>query len=276
MRSLLKFLLRFHFFILFLVIESFAIYLLVKYNSYHRSTFINSSNVITGNIYKGVKSLSEYFNLKQINADLNKENQQLRNRLKSSYKSNKITITEIRDSLYQQQYIAIGAKVINNSVIKQNNYLTLNKGKKHGIGAEMAVVGPKGIVGIVKNVSENFASVISVLNTNLRISAKIKKNDYFGSVFWPGKDYTKVKLTEIPSHVNINIGDTIITSGYSTIFPEGELIGFISNYSEKKGGDFYEISVNLSTDFKNLTYVQVIGNLMKKEMETLEKYSKHD
>ena len=134
----------------------------------------------------------------------------------------------------------------------------------------MAVISTNGIVGIVKNVSNNFSTVISILNTSLRVSAKIKKNDYFGSLSWNGINYTKAQLDEIPFHVKISVGDTIITSGYSAIFPEGNLIGTISDFDVKQGGNFYSIPVNLSTDFKNLSYVYIISDFLKKEQINLE------
>ena len=215
-------------------------------------------------------------NLKNINYELANQNEITLNKLKSSYKSNQIKISEILDSTYQQQYVFIVAKIINNSVNKQNNYITLNKGEKHGIMPEMAVIGPKGIVGIVKNVSSNFSSVISVLNSNLWISGEIKINNYYGSIHWNGNNYTQVILNDIPNHVKINVGDTIITSSYSAIFPEGEIIGYVSDFEEKKGTNFHKITVNLATDFKNLSYVYVIGNLLKKEQINLEKTTEND
>ena len=127
-----------------------------------------------------------------------------------------------------------------------------------------------GIVGVVRNVSENYASVISLLNTKLGISVKLKKNGYFGSASWSGMHYTDLSVKEIPNHVPIMIGDTIITSGYSTIFPEGIFIGTINKFTQKEGSNFYNISVKLSTNFKTLSYVYVVGDLLKTERIKLE------
>jgi rod shape-determining protein MreC len=271
MKNLLRFILEFHFFILFIIIETFSLYLVFQYNSYQRASFLNSSYAVSGYIYNYYNSFTEYLSLKTANKDLAKENALLHTNLKKSFKSNRILFQKINDSLYQQHYIYISAKVINNSINKQYNYLTLNKGRRHGIKPEMAVVSPNGIVGIVKDVSNNFSSVISVLNGNLKISTKIKKNNYYGSLVWEGKNFNQVVLNEIPFHIKINIGDTVITSGYSAIFPEGILIGRISDFHIKKGDDFYNISVKLSTNFKNLSYVYVINNLLKQEQINLEK-----
>ena len=133
----------------------------------------------------------------------------------------------------------------------------------------MAVVSSDGVVGVIFNVSRHYATVISLLNTRLNISAKFKKNDYFGALQWDGKSYQKAILNEIPHHVEINVGDSIITSGYSTIFPEGIQIGTVQDFVVK-GGNFYEISVILSTDFKKLRFVNVISNLKKKDQLDLE------
>ncbi|RLD62363.1 MAG: rod shape-determining protein MreC [Bacteroidetes bacterium] len=276
MRTLIKFLLKYYYFLLFLLFELFSVLLVIENNNYQKSSFLNSANSISGNIYKSVSSFKSYIDLYQKNETLSAENSRLYNSLKSSFKSNKISLLEIYDSTYFQQYVTISAHVINNSVNRQNNYLTIDKGKKHGVSEEMAVISPTGIVGIIKNVSNNYASVISILNTNLHISAMIKKNDYFGSLVWDGKNYRETTLKDIPNHVKINIGDTIITSGYSSIFPKGKLIGVISDFEHEKGGNFYLITVKLSTDFKKLSYVYVVGNLLKQEQKDLEKISEND
>jgi len=173
------------------------------------------------------------------------------------------------DTLHQQHYFYTSAKVINQTVNKQHNFLTLNKGSNVGIRPEMGVISADGVIGIVVNVSKKFSTVISLLNLDFRVSAKLAKNNYFGSLHWDGKDYRKVKLDEIPYHIDVNRGDTVITSGYSSIFPEGIVIGTVSN-SEVKGGNFYEIEVDLSVDFKSLAFVDVISNLHREEQKVLE------
>jgi rod shape-determining protein MreC len=140
---------------------------------------------------------------------------------------------------------------------------------------EMAVISPNGVVGIVESVSEHYASVISVLNRNFRMSAKFKKNNYFGSFEWPGVKYLSGSLKEIPLHVNVQKGDTIISSGYSAIFPEGVLVGFVDEF-EQKGGNFYKINLKLATDFKNLNYVYIVANNFKNKQRELEKTIRND
>lgn len=151
------------------------------------------------------------------------------------------------------------------------NYITLNKGSLQGIKPEMAVVTSQGVVGVVKSVSQNFSTAISLLNSRLKISAKIKKNNYFGSVSWDGMNYREARLFEIPIHVSIQPGDTIVTSGFSSIFPEGLMLGTIQEIEPSSGGNFHEVTILLSNDFKALSYVKIIGDLMKSERVELEK-----
>lgn len=275
MRNLIQFILKYYFFILFVLLEVSAVSLVVQHNKYHKAYFMNFKHAFEGNLSERFLNLKDYLNLRKENKRLVEENNKLYNRLTryKSLSSENPNITE--DSLYMQQYTYIPAKVINNSINKQYNYITLNKGSKQGIKEEMAVVSADGVVGVVKKVSDNFSSVISVLNRQFYINAKIKENGYFGPLSWNGKNYRQVILSQIPHHVKVEIGDTIVTSGYSAIYPEGILIGVVSNY-EMKGGNFYEITVDLSTDFKNLSQVQVINNFKKEEQKTLENSANND
>ncbi len=271
MKNLLHFIVRFHFTILFVVIEIFCLLLLVSYNNYQKTEFLNSSNVVTGSIYDRVSSTTDYLALAETNEQLNRENTKLKNILAESFKVSVDSSHLYNDSLYQQQYIYRTAKIINNSVNKQLNYITLNKGKIHGIKPEMAVVTDNGVVGVINSVSDNFSTAISLLNSRIRVSAKIKKNNYFGSLTWDGKNYKTARLYEIPFHVQIQVGDTIVTSGYSSIFPEGILLGTVQEVLPESGGNFHDVVIDLSNDFKGISYVKVIGDLMKTERIQLEK-----
>jgi rod shape-determining protein MreC len=169
---------------------------------------------------------------------------------------------------YQFEYIP--AQVVNNSVNRLNNYITLNAGYLQGVRQDMGVVGPDGVVGVVRNVSANYSSVISVLNSKFKGSVKLSSNDFFGTLSWPGYDYRQAVVTEIPGHINVYEGDTIITSGLSTIFPAGELVGRVVEVGRPSGGSFFELKVLLNQDFKKLTQVYVIRNFRKMEQEKLE------
>jgi len=267
MNYILRFLYKYNILLFFIILESFSIYLVVKHNNFQNARFFNSVQGVTAYFSERYDDFEEYITLRTVNDQLVKENAELRNQL-YKYTYTEKTGTRIKEPMLQK-YFYIPAKVINNSTNKQYNYITINKGSKDGIKPEMGVVSADGIVGIVGAISENYAVVISLLNRNLKISAKFKRNNHFGSFEWTGKDYREGFLNDIPLHVKPAIGDTIITSGLSVIFPEGMLIGIVRDF-KIIDPNFYTINVVLSNDFRRLTYVQVIGNKMKEEQEELE------
>jgi len=191
MRNLLKFFTRFHFFFLFVIFEAISFTLIIQNNNYHKAKYFNFANAVSGFFYNQFSQMSDYLSLRRTNLDLAEENVRLFNSMKDFYKSDDSNFYLEIDSIYQQQYYFTPAKVINNSINKQNNFLTVNKGRKHGITPEMAVISQNGIVGIIKNVSPNFSTVISVLNSNLRFSAKMKKITITDQFF--GRDWTIIK-----------------------------------------------------------------------------------
>ncbi len=271
MRNLVKFIIRYHLTLLFIILETFSFYLTIQNNFYQRASFLNSSAEISGNVFSLYSSVKEYFNIKNENEKLAIENTELRKLLKNNFIDNRLSINHVYDSLYKQKFDYVSAKVVNNSVFQQTNYITLNKGKKQGIKPDMGVINSQGIIGIVKDVTLNFSIVIPAININAHISAKIKKSDYFGTLSWDGIDYRYASLNEIPFHIKIAKGDTIVTSGYSSIFPEGIMIGIIKDFNFNEGNDFYNIKIALSTDFFNINHVNVVSNLLKDEQKNLEK-----
>lgn len=276
MRPLIQFLLKYYNFFLFILLESFAFLIIYQNSYYQQSSILNASNTISGDIYGFTSKITDYIGLKSVNKTLAEENANLLSLQKSSFIKTNNKVFVVNDTLYQQQYTYLSAKVISNTSNRANNYLTLNKGLKQGIKKNMGVISSHGIVGIVKDVSENFCSVTSLLHSKTKISAKIKKNDNVGTIVWKGDDYRVVTLKDVPAHVKISVGDTIISSGYSMMFPEGILIGSIYSYEINKGKDFYEIRVKLFNDFNNISYVYVINNLMKDELNELEKRSQNE
>jgi len=216
-----------------------------------------------------MSNIRDYFSLHQENRKLAEENSMLYNNLKSSYSINNLNEGKKEDSLAQRKYFYQSTRVINNTVNKQYNYITLDMGSEAGIEPDMAVISTDGIVGVVKSVSTNYSSVLSLLNLDFTVSAKIKKNGYFGPLTWSGSSSYYATLVDIPHHVKISEGDTIITSGFGGVFPEGYLIGTINDF-RLKGGNYYEIKVRLSNDFRKLNYVQVIRNYAKTEIDSLE------
>ena len=269
MRNLLDFLLRIHFLILFVIIEVFSLILLVNNNSFQQASLVNFSRQISGKYYARTANLKQYFSLAEQNRRLAEENTQLMSILESKHKIESPSVKIISDTIHNQQYTYVPAQIINNSINNRHNYLTLNRGYSHGIKPEMAVISQDGVVGIVKGVSKNYSTVISMLNLDYKISAKVKKNQYYGSLSWDGLNYRSVILNEIPLHADIQLGDTIVTSGFSSIYPEGLMIGTISDF-EEKSGSFYKITVLLFVDFKKLYHVYLVENLLRDERLDLE------
>ena len=269
MRNLILFLTRNYYFILFLALESLSVFLVIQNNHFQRAHFLNSSNAIAGSIYESYSGVTEYFSLKEQNNKIAEENALLRNQLREFYSGSQHAAVIASDSAHRKQYLYISAKVIHSSTNRQKNYLTLNAGKNQGILQESAVICSEGIVGIVRDVSDNFSSVMSVLNENTRLSVTIKKFGETSILTWNGSDEQYAQIDRIPSHLEIAKGDTVITS-LSSIFPEGIMAGTIDKFEKSAGNTFYNVSVKLSTDFNRLKYVTVVNNSMKEEQTILE------
>lgn len=270
MRNLIVLIWRNNFFFLFLLLEVACVYLLVQNNNYQRAGFINSANEVAGTIYKANYNIREYLRLKDQNEELARKNTELLNQSESSYMKVPVGEAVVNDTIYRQQYVYNYAKVVNNSTNRQNNYFTLNKGYKQGIRPDMAVITSSGVAGVVKDVSDNYSSVMSILHRDMKISSKLKRDGSFGPLSWDGKDFRYAQLTDIPTHVRVKKGDTVVTSAYSATFPEGIMVGVVESFEQKPGDHFLTINVELSTDFKKLGYVYVVHNILKQEQDSLE------
>jgi rod shape-determining protein MreC len=224
---------------------------------------------VTRGIEERINNVRTYLNLREINSDLAAENSTLRESLDRFTRKEDLKFVPVNDTLFKQQYTYTSARVINNSANKQKNYFTLDKGRNQGLNTDMAVTSGDNIAGVIVGCSENFSIAISLLNVDFRLSARIKSNGYFGSLTWDGRNYRYAVLNEIPQHITVNIGDTIETTSFSAIFPEGIRIGTVSDF-KKTGSDFYKITIELFTDFKKLQYVNVIGNMKRSEQLGLE------
>jgi len=270
MRNLIAFISKYAYFFLFLLFEVFSFYFLLTNNHFQRSAFLDFSQSVSGRLYESYSSFTDYLHLAEENRQLQEENRRLReNQLQAHQKLfglNKL----INDTIYQQKYFYVEASVINNSVNKQNNFLTLNVGELNGVERGMGVIAPNGVVGVVKSVSDHYALVLSLLHSYAKISSKLKGTNYFGSMQWDGKNYREAILKDIPGHVQIKAGDTIITSGYSAIFPEGIPVATIKEFTRPKGENFYFIRLKLVNDFKKLSKVYVIKNNQKLEQKKVE------
>jgi rod shape-determining protein MreC len=269
MRNLLNFLLKYNNIVVFLILEGIAFYWLTNGNSYHNSRVVKAIQGVTKGLEARINNVRTYLNLHEINIKLAEENSTLQNQIEQLTKIGNADFFFVDDSVFRQQFQYTSTRVIKNSVVRQKNYFTLNKGTRQGIEVDMAVTSGGSVVGIIVGCSGNFSVGISLLNIDFRLSARIKSNGYFGSLTWDGRDYRHAILNEIPQHIYINIGDTIETTGYSAVFPEGIGVGTVSDF-KKSGSDFYQINVELFTDFKKLQYVNVIGNLKRTEQLELE------
>jgi len=255
--------------LLFILLEVIAISLLVNRNHFHQAVYANAVREFTGTYNERLANLKYYFSLREENERLAMENARLKNRLEQVSASDELFFRSVNDEQYNQRYLYTEAQVINNSTSQQHNFITLDKGREEGLEPEMAVMSSFGVVGVIRGVSQHFATVMPVINRDYRISAKLNRSGYFGSLTWPGIHYQHAKLSEIPLHAQVSVGDTIVTSGYSNIYPEGIVVGFVQGFQEF-GGSFYSIDVELSVDFKRLNNVQVVKSLMRKEKLELE------
>lgn len=270
MRNLIEFLSKNSIIFIFLFLEVISFIFLVKNNNYQNSKVLNSSNFLVGNLYATVDNINDYFNLKEVNVELAEQNAKLQSTNIKSFTKIFGTTVEINDTTYSQKYVFTSAKVINNSTNKRENYITLDKGGINGIKAGMGVISANGIIGTVKNVSENFSSIMSVLHEKNSVSVKIKKSGYIGALVWELGDYQTAKLNDIPNHVQLNKGDTIITSGYSLIYPEGVVVGWVDDFELPEGNNFYNININFSVDYKKLSHVFIVKSWTKEEQQKLE------
>lgn len=271
MKNIINFIIKHHAFFIFLFLQIIAFNLIIQNNIYHKNKIINSANSITGKIYEIESNITAYFDLRETNKRLAKENAELHTLSPAAFISHYVYDYQIiNDTVYNQKFKFTSAEVINKSTNNRNNYLTLNKGRKHGVEPMMGVISTEGIVGIVNEVSDNFSTVLTVLHSQSHISALLKKQKYKGDLYWPGTDYKYAKLKDIEQHVMIKAGDTVITSGFSAIFPKGILVGTVKEFELNEGKTFYDISVELSTNFKTISHVYVINNMLKNEQLELE------
>jgi rod shape-determining protein MreC len=276
MRNLWIFISKYNAFFLFLIFEVASLIIYVKYNSFQKAAFINSSNQVTGSLYARMSEFYSYLSLKDVNDNLARENAQLRNQLKSSLYIDTMNKHKVTDTVYKQQYEYIVARVINNSVNRINNYLTINRGSNQGIAKGMGVICDKGIVGKVVYVSTHFAVVQSLLHKDSQFSAMLANNKEIGYVEW-GDDLNphKCLMKDVSNNAQPKLGEKVVTSGYS-LFPEGVPIGTISSLHTKAGGFILNMEVAIAVDFSKLQYVDVVDNKFANEQAGLEAQQKKD
>ncbi|WP_338731616.1 rod shape-determining protein MreC [Mangrovimonas cancribranchiae] len=270
MQQIINFLIRNKTFLLYILLLSISLVFTIQSHSYHKSRFINSANFLTGGIYNSTNNISEYFNLKTQNTILQEENNSLRMLIHNGEKQNdSIQITYIDSTSFGIAYKFTPALVLKNSYSATDNILLLNKGHRDSIQQDFGVITPKGVLGIVDQTSKKFSTVISILNTNSRISAKLKQTNHFGSLIWDSKSPHIIQLKEIPKIAPVKQGDTITTSGLSAIFPKGIPIGTVTDFSLDNAENYYTINVKLFNDMTNIEHVYIIENEDKDEINNL-------
>jgi rod shape-determining protein MreC len=266
MHNLLDFLQKYHHWFLFIFLEVISGVMLFRYNSYQGSVWVSSANRVAGRFYEMESSVTSFFSLTRANEELTLRNFYLErqvDQLRRLYTDvTKDTTVEERNQLqFLSQYKLIPAKVISNSINKPDNLMTINKGKADGVEVDMGVACGNGVVGIVYLVSDHYAVVIPVLNaSSSRISCAIRNRDYFGYLHWTGGDPTIAYVEDIPRHAHFKKGEWVVTSGYSSIFPSGVLVGKIEKVFNSNDGLSYMLQVRLSTDFSCLRDVVVVSD----------------
>lgn len=277
MRNLLNFIIRYSRWFVFTLYVLLSLLLLVSNNAYQQSVYLTSANVVTGGVYSVWQQVTGYFHLRSINESLQTRNAALQNEVLNLQHE----VTELRGLLSdtlgidykgQDRFDYVPAVVINNDTRHPRNYFTINRGHLDGVRPGMGVADQSGVVGIVNVVDNHMARVISLLNETQHFSVKMKDTNYVGSLSWKGKDPTIAYVEEMPRHAIYQPGDTVVTSGYSTTFPEGLPVGVILNRVKGDDDSFFTFKVRLITDFRALSAVRVIKDIYKQQIDSLAKF----
>jgi len=270
MERLINFIYEYRAFFTFLLLELSCGWLVVENNQYQSTKYFNSSNRLAANILGFSQGVREYFSLRTINEELAEENAELRTDLEQMRQVSDNYHPVAQDSIKVDQYEFVSAKVIANSTNLYKNFITINRGSADGILPGMAAISNDGAVGKVKSVSQNYSVLISLLNVDEQISCVIKRTNHFGSVRWDGLHARYSNLLFIPRHASPIVGDSVITSGYNAVFPEGITVGIIREANLKTEANFWDIRIELSQDFGRLSFVEVIKSRLKNEKDSLE------
>jgi rod shape-determining protein MreC len=268
MNNLLRFLVGIRVLLLFIILEITALLLLTSSSYYQQSVVINKLHAVRGVLHEQVSKLTQYLNLRETNITLATENTALHNELVRYRMERNATPGTVTDHTGTPLFNYIPATITDNSVNKQHNYIMLNVGAMDHVAPDMGVVTEYGIIGIVMAVTEHYAIVKSLLHTDWRCNVRLVQAGDFGPLQWDGITYNEAVLHDIPQHSNVQIGDTVVTSGYSSIFPPDIPVGVVKSY-EIKRGNFYEIRIRLFADFKKIRHVNVVSFLYRNEVKTL-------
>lgn len=271
MLRLFQFIVRYQAFLFFILLEALSGWLVIRNNRYQNAAFFNSSNKIAGDILNFNNNITSYFDLRLINNGLVLENAQLQTEL-SRLRNHlgQVNQKNAADRVKLDNYNFIPASVINNSTRRLNNYLTIDKGQIDHIQPNMAVINNQGVVGKVKSASENFATVTSILHPDVLTSALLKRTNTLCTVKWNGRNPEKAEILYVPRHVAVNVGDSVVCSGYNAVFPAGVTIGVVSKVDLKEESTYYDLEVAFATKFDQLSFVFVVSNTLKTEKDSLE------
>ena len=276
MEALFAFIKRYNYVFVFLLLEIFSIIFITQNSNYQGSKIVQAGNAVAGRCYGTMSLIRDYFGLRKENERLAAENAELRARLESSYISYNLREFVHEDTVYKQRYSYTEARVVKNSWNQTNNYIMINKGRLQGVHLDQAVISPQGIVGVVVNTTDNFATVMPVLHSNSRNSVRINRINTNGSLLWRGGDFRFATLVDIPTTHTLKTNDTIVTSGMANDFPEGVMVGFVDKVMTERGSGFYTIKVRLATEFNKLDHVYIIDNRFKAEQDSLMARTKKD
>ncbi len=273
MNNLLNFFVKHSAWFIFAIYVILSLVLLFKDNPYQQSVYLTSANRVSAAVYKAFNGVTSYFHLHDINESLQERNAALEMELIELRKQMSDMALLAPDSLRQpaavQQYSFVMAHVISNSIAQPNNYITIDRGHIDGVSPEMGVIDQNGVVGIVNVVGPHAARVISLLNPHMRLSCKLRNNGFYGSLVWDGKSPRYAVLEELPKHITFHKGDTIVTSGYSAVFPEGIIVGTVEGLARDMSDSFVSLRIKLTTNFSQLSSVRVITNNMKEQIDAL-------
>ncbi|MFM8914345.1 MAG: rod shape-determining protein MreC [Flammeovirgaceae bacterium] len=271
MERLFRFIYQYRAFFTFLLLEVFCVWMVIENNQYQSTKYFNTSNSVAASIISTSQNIREYFLLRDINRSLADENAQLRKKVdQRNQMLYQLDLRPIKDAAIINRFDFIAAKVINNTTNNYKNFITIDRGTLNGLQPGMAAISEGGVVGKVKSVSDHYAVLISLLNIDNQVSSKIKRTGHFGTVQWDGADPRIIDLKYIPRHVELKVGDTVVTSGYNAVFPEGVLIGVVQNVKLNEEAQFHTVKVGLSQDFGKLAFVEVVKSNLKQEKDSLE------
>lgn len=271
MHNLIEFFIRYKYWFVFLLLEACSLIMLFRSNSYQGSVYFTTANTVAGTYYSVISDLTSFFGLKEVNEGLSSDN----TRLLLQIQELKDEISKLKTDTVETQYYGLGhklidAKVVNATLHRNNNLITINKGSADGVHPEMGVICSRGVVGIVSMTSEHYSIVMPLVNTTSSISCRLSKSLYFGTMKWQRGAINISYVTDVPRHAKIKPGETVETNGYSDIFPAGLPIGQVLNFENSADGMAYHLRVKLFTDFSTLRDVSVIADYVNQERKLLE------